>query len=156
MTTKFVAGKPKGTFDAVIGMSFAISVDGGREIAAIKEVSGLKLEVDVIELKQQTPTGQYVNTKVLGRPKSGSITLTRVMTEDDTFEKWMKDSYDGVLPRADATITVYDVAMKAVKKFIVMDAQPSSLEITQMQAGGTAALEEKLTLQHVGIQVEKG
>ncbi|MGH9005775.1 MAG: hypothetical protein ACRDYV_21825, partial [Acidimicrobiia bacterium] len=73
---------------------------------------------------------------------------------------WMQDSYDMIptrqVPRADATITVYDVMMKAVKKFVVKDAQPSSLEITQMQAGGTAALEEKLTLQHVGITMEKG
>jgi phage tail-like protein len=160
MTTKFSAGAPKGTFDAVIGMSFSIKVDGGREIAAIKEVSGLKLEVDVIELKQQNAAGHYVNTKILGRPKSGTITLTRVMTEDDCFEKWMQDSYDQVpsrmVPRADAVITVYDVMMKPVKKFTVQDAQPSSLEITQMQAGGTAALEEKLTLHHVGIKVEKG
>lgn len=160
MTTKFAAGALKGTYDAVIGMSFSIKVDGGREIAAIKEISGLKLEVDVVELKQQTSKGSYINTKIMGRPKSGTITLTRVMTEDDCFEKWMNDSYSetpGVkVPRADAVITVYDVQMKPIKKFTVMDAQPSSLEITQMQAGGTAALEEKLTLQHVGIKVEKG
>ena len=156
MTTKFSPGKPKGTFDAVIGASFSIKVDGGREIAAIKEVNGLKLEVDVIELKQQTAKGLYVNTKVLGRPKSGTITLSRVLTEDDCFEKWIKDSYDGKIPRADAVVTVYDTLMKPIKKYTVMDAQLSSLEITQMQAGGTSPLEEKLTLQHVGIKVEKG
>src|SRR4051794_4868680 len=119
MTTKFAAGALKSSFDAVIGMSFSIKIDGGREIAAIKEISGLKLEVDVVELKQQTAAGHYVNTKILGRPKSGSITLTRVMTEDDCFEKWMNDSYDVTpstkVPRADAVITVYDVTMKAIK-----------------------------------------
>src|SRR5438270_13338205 len=133
MTTKYGAGKPTASFDAVIGASFSIKVDGGRMIKSIKEISGLKLEQDVIELKQQTSDGKYVNTKILGRPKSGSITLTRALTEDDSFEKWMKDAYDGKVPRHDAVVTVYDSMQKPIKKYTVTDVQPSSLELTQMQ-----------------------
>ena len=146
---------PLPDFDSSVGHSFGLEIDGVI-IKQISEVAGLKLEQDVIELKQQTADGKYVNTKILGRPKSGTITLSRVLTEDDSFEKWMKDSFDGKVPRADAVVTVYDTLMKPIKKYTIMDAQPSSLEITQMQAGGTSPLEEKLTLQHVGIKVEKG
>jgi phage tail-like protein len=155
MATKYSAGAPTKSFDAVIGASFSITVDG-RQIKSIKEVTGLKIEQDVVELKQQTSDGKYVNTKILGRPKSGSITLTRALTEDDSFEKWMKDAYDGKVPRHDAVVTVYDSMQKPIKKYTVTDVQPSSLELTQMQAGSTSPLEEKLTLQHVGIKVEKG
>src|SRR5438105_2824044 len=118
----FKSGSPKESFDAVIGASFSLTVDGGRMIKAIKEVSGLKIEADVIEMKQQTETGNYVNTKLLGRPKAGSITLARLLSDDDSFELWMKDSYEGKVPRANATVTVYDTTMKPIKRYTVLDA----------------------------------
>ena len=37
------------------------------------EVSGLKTEVDKIELKQQTKDGKYVVRQLIGRPKPGEL-----------------------------------------------------------------------------------
>ena len=43
----------------------------------VNEVSGLKSEVDKIELKQQTSDGKYVVRQLIGRPKAGEVTVTR-------------------------------------------------------------------------------
>ena len=50
------------------GYHFAIEIDG-VEIAQFAEVSGLTSEIDVIELKENTPDGKRVIHKVPGAKK---------------------------------------------------------------------------------------
>src|SRR2546426_705982 len=97
-------------FDAVIGASFGLKIDT-YTIKGVKDVSGLKQEFDMVEIKTQTADGQYVLRKIPGRPKPVTVTLTRPLTDDTNFEKWMKDVGDGKVPRKDAVITVYDSNM---------------------------------------------
>ena len=80
--------------DTSVGHSFAAEYDGVM-IKAIQEVSGLKMEQDVIELKQNTPDGKYVIKKLPGRKKAGEVTLTRGLTADNSFEKWVETSQFG-------------------------------------------------------------
>ena len=74
-----------------VGHSFGLEIDG-LQIKAITEVSGLKMEQDVIELKQNGPDGKYLIKKLPGKWKAGEVTLTRPLTDDQSFEKWVKDS----------------------------------------------------------------
>ena len=46
--------------DKAVGHSFGLEVDG-VQIKQIQEVSGLKMEQDVIELKQNTPDGKFMS-----------------------------------------------------------------------------------------------
>src|ERR1700754_1651656 len=85
--------------DTSVGHSFGLEVDG-VVIKQIQEVSGVKLEQDVIELKQNTPDGKYVIKKLPGRMKAGEITLTRGLTDDNSFEKWVEDSRFGKMSAA--------------------------------------------------------
>ena len=62
--------------DSSVGHSFGLEIDG-VQIKPITEVSGLKMEQDVIELKQNGPDGKYVIKKLPGRRKAGEVTLTR-------------------------------------------------------------------------------
>src|SRR6478609_7242446 len=80
--------------DSSVGHSFGLEVDG-ITIKSITEVSGLKMEQDVIELKQNGPDGKYMIKKLPGRWKSGEVTLTRPLTADQSFEKWVQDSQFG-------------------------------------------------------------
>ena len=68
------------------------------------------MEQDVIELKQNTPDGKYIIKKLPGRPKAGEVTLTRGLTADNSFEKWVKDSQFGKMgdARKGGAIIVYD------------------------------------------------
>ena len=56
--------------DSSVGHSFGLEFDG-VQIKAITEVSGLKMEQDVIELKQNRP-GRQVHHQEAARPPEGA------------------------------------------------------------------------------------
>ena len=63
--------------DSSVGHSFGLEIDG-IQITHITEVSGLKMEQDVIELKENGTDGKYNIKKLPGRWKAGD---TSVLTE---------------------------------------------------------------------------
>src|SRR5580765_2128336 len=125
--------------DASVGHSFGLEIDG-IQITHITEVSGLKMEQDVIELKENGPDGKYVIKKLPGRWKAGEVTLTRPLTGDTSFEKWVKDSQFGKMGevRKGGAIVVYDYEGQAVKRYKLTNAWPKSLEIGALKAGDTS------------------
>jgi phage tail-like protein len=133
--------------DSAVGASFAAEVDG-IQIRSITEVSGLKMEQDVIELKQNIAEGKYSIKKLPGRWKSGEVTLTRPLTGDTSFEKWIKDSRFGKMgdSRKNMTVTIYDFEGAALKRYNLTAAWPKSLEIGSLKAGDTNALTEKVVI----------
>ena len=62
-------------FDSGVGHSFGLEFDS-VVIKQIQEVTGLKMEQDVIEMKSNTADGKYMIKKLPGRPKAGEVTLT--------------------------------------------------------------------------------
>ena len=143
--------------DTSVGHSFGLEFDG-IVITAIQEVSGLKMEQDVIELKQNTPDGKYVIKKLPGRWKAGECTLTRGLTGDQSFEKWVKDSQFGKMPdaRKGGAIIVFDYEGNEIKRYTMRNCWPKTLEIGSMKAGDTAVLTEKLTITCEELVVEGG
>ncbi|MBB5804742.1 phage tail-like protein [Saccharothrix ecbatanensis] len=141
--------------DTSVGHSFGLEVDGVA-IKQISEVSGLKMEQDVIELKQNTPDGKYVIKKLPGRPKAGEVTLTRGLTGDNSFEKWVKDAHFGKMAsaRKGGAIIVYDYEGQPIKRYKLTNAWPKSLEIGSLKAGDTSVLTEKLVVTYEMMEVE--
>ncbi|HEV2783958.1 MAG TPA: phage tail protein [Actinophytocola sp.] len=141
--------------DTSVGHSFGLEVDG-ITIKQISEVTGLKMEQDVIELKQNTADGKYINKKLPGRPKAGEVTLTRGLTEDSSFEKWIKDSHFGKMgsARKGGAIIVYDYEGTALKRYKLTNCWPKSLEIGSLKAGDTSVLTEKLVIVHEGLEAQ--
>ena len=141
--------------DSSVGHSFGLEVDG-ITIKSITEVSGLKMEQDVVELKQNGPDGKYDVKKLPGRWKSGEVTLTRPLTSDQSFEKWVKDSQFGKMPdaRKGGAIIVFDYEGNALKRYKLTNAWPKSLEIGSLKAGDTSVLTEKLVVTYERLEVE--
>ena len=141
--------------DAGVGHSFGLEFDS-IVIKQIQEINGLKLEQDVIELKENTPDGKYVIKKLPGRPKAGEVSLTRGLTADTSFSQWVSTSRLGNMgdARKGGAIIVYDYMGAPVKRYKLTNAWPKSLEITSMKAGDTTVLQEKLTLTYEDIEVE--
>lgn len=135
--------------------SIALEVDG-LLINQIIEVSGLKIDQDVIELKQNTADGKYVVKKLPGRPKAGEVTLTRGLTADNSFEKWVKDAHFGKMPsaRKGGAIIVFDYEGNPIKRYKLTNAWPKSLEIGSLKAGDTSVLTEKLVITYEQMEVE--
>ena len=146
---------PLPELDTSVGHSFGIEIDG-VVIKQITEVSGLKMEQDVIELKQNTADGKYMIKKLPGRQKAGEVTLTRGLTDDQSFEKWIKDSRFGKMTdaRKGGAVIVYDFEGTALKRYKLTNAWPKSLEITTLKAGDTSVLSEKLVVTYESLDVE--
>jgi phage tail-like protein len=142
-------------FDAVIGASFGFEFDK-HQAKGIMEISGLKQEFDMVEVKTQTSDGKYVINKIVGRAKSGTVTVTRALSEDTQFADWVKEAAEGKMPRTNGSVIVYDTMMSPIMRYSLLDCQPAVLEIGTLKAGDTNVTTEKLTLHHTGIQVEKG
>jgi phage tail-like protein len=141
--------------DTSVGHSFGLEIDG-VVIKQISEVSGLKMEQDVIELKQNTDKGKYMIKKLPGRFKAGEVTLTRGLTKENSFEKWIKDSRFGKMKdaRKGGAIIVYDFEGEPLKRYKLENAWPKSLEITTLKAGDTSVLSEKLVVTFENMDVE--
>jgi phage tail-like protein len=141
--------------DSSVGHSFGLEIDG-VVIKQISEVTGLKMEQDVIELKENTSDGKYIIKKLPGRPKAGEVTLTRGLTGDQSFEKWVKDSQFGKMSdaRKGGAVIVYDFEGSAIKRYKLTNAWPKSLEIGSLKAGDTSVLTEKLVVTYEQMEVE--
>jgi phage tail-like protein len=146
---------PLPELDSSIGSTFGLEFDG-ITIKSITEVSGLKMEQDVVELKQNGPDGKYVIKKLPGRWKAGEVTLTRGLTGDTSFEKWVKDSQFGKMTdaRKGGAIIVFDHEGQAMKRYKLTNAWPKSLEIGSLKAGDTSVLTEKLVITYERLEVE--
>ena len=137
-----------------VGHSFGLEVDG-VVITSITEVNGLKIEQDVIELKENTADGGYSIRKLPGRWKAGECTLTRGLTEDDSFEKWIKNSQIGDQGfRRNGAIIVFDFEGKQIKRYTITNAWPRSLEIGTLKAGDVSVLTEKLVLTYERVEFD--
>ena len=140
--------------DTSVGHSFGLEFDG-ITITAIQEVSGLKMEQDVIELKQNTAEGKYMIKKLPGRPKAGEVTLTRGLTADTSFEQWVSQSQFGQMnsARKGGAIIVFDYEGVAIKRYTLTNAWPKSLEIGSLKSGDTSVLTEKLVVTYESMEV---
>lgn len=142
-------------FDAGVGHSFGLEFDS-VVIKQIQEITGLKMEQDVIEMKSNTADGKYMIKKLPGRHKAGEITLTRGLTADNSFEKWAQDSEMGNMSsaRKGGAVIVYDYMGAPIKRYKLTNAWPKSLEIGSMKAGDTTVLTEKLVLTYEQMEVD--
>lgn len=146
---------PLPDLDSSVGHSFGLEFDSVI-IKQITEVSGLKMEQDVIELKQNTADGKYAIKKLPGRPKAGEVTVTRGLTEDNSFERWIKDSRFGrmVSARRNGAVIVYDYEGLPIKRYKLINAWPKSLEIGTLKAGDTSVLTEKLAITYESMELD--
>ena len=141
-------------YDTGVAWSFGLEIDG-IEMKDIQEVSGLKLEVDDIEMKANTTAGQMVIKKLPGRKKAGEITLTRGLTLNKSWADWIKHVFDGdiVTARKGGSVKVYDYKGDVVQTFNFLNGWPKSLEVGSLKAGDTTVLTETLTITHEGLEL---
>jgi phage tail-like protein len=144
---------PFDNYDGAVSYSFGLTVDGITTMA-ITEVDGLNYEVDMIEVKQQTPEGKYVVKKIPGRKKTGELTFTRVFQQDDNWVKWIKQIFQGSVTaaRKNGSVDVYDYVGAKVTSFTFTNGWPSKIEYSGLKAGGTDPMTEKMTMTHEGLE----
>lgn len=133
--------------DSAAAHGFRFILDG-IEVPKVIEVSGLKSEVDAIEMKQQTKEGKFVVRNMIGRPKPGKITVTRGLTDSKAITDWLKQVMEGDVAgaRKTAAVEVTDYAGQAIKTLEFKNVWVQSIEVSTLKAGATEAATEKFTL----------
>jgi phage tail-like protein len=138
--------------DSTPGHSFGVEIDGVVMTEGL-DVSGLTMELVVIELRESTPGGEVVIRKLPGRPRAGEVTLTRPLTADGTFSQWVEDSgsadFDGT--RRGGTIIVYDEAGSPLQRYTLRNAWPRSLAIEARTVDDRSVVFERLVVAHEGV-----
>ncbi len=124
-----------------------MTVDG-IQIPKVNEVSGLKSEVDKIELKQQTSDGKYVVRQLIGRAKAGEFTVTRGLTDSKTITDWLKTVAEGDVAgaRKTASVQLLDFAGSPIKTYNFVNCWVRSVEINALKAGAAEQATEKFTV----------
>jgi phage tail-like protein len=141
--------------DGSVGHSFGLELDGVT-IKQIDEVSGLTFEQEMIELKENTPDGDVVVRRLPGRPKAGEVTLTRGLSADHAFEKWIKEFRSGQVraSRKNGATIVYDFEGTPIATYSLINAWPKRLTIGTLKAGDTSVLTETLVVAYEMLDVE--
>ncbi len=135
------------SFDSSPAYAFKVTIDG-IELPKVTEVSGLKHEVDKIELKQQLSDGKYVARQLIGRVKTGEFTVTRGLTESKTVSDWLNVVMKGDVAgaRKTATVELLDYEGGTIKKYEFRNCWVRSVEINSLKAGATEQATEKFTV----------
>lgn len=146
---------PLPAMDVAAGYAFIVTIDG-VQIPEVIEVSGLKLEADMVEYKQQTHDGKYLVRRAMGRQKAGEFTVTRGLTDSATVTGWLKNVFEGKLSevRKTAEVKVLDYSGAPVKSFAFSQCWVRSVEIGTLKAGSTEPLTEKFTVVYDEAKVE--
>jgi phage tail-like protein len=136
-----------GDFDNSPANAFTVTIDG-IEVPRVIEVSGLKSEVDKIELKQQTKDGKYVVRQLIGRPKAGELTVTRGLTESKTVSDWLKTVMEGDVAgaRKTAAVALLDYKGDTLKTYNFVNCWVKSVELNSLKAGATEQATEKFVI----------
>jgi phage tail-like protein len=141
--------------DAIVSRNFYLEFDNVK--VPLSNVSGLDMELDVVELNQNLPNGKQVHLKMVGGGlKAPDITLTRmapVQAVDDPIWKWFKeirdkgmkaDARDG--SRKNGSVIIYDTSLTELGRFNFANAWPSKISTSDLSTDSNEALTETITL----------
>jgi phage tail-like protein len=140
--------------DALGAYNFQVEIDGVT-IAQFKEVSGLSVEIKVIEHEELTMGGKPVLKKIPGPKKWGDVTLKRGLTDDPGWWEWINEVHSGNIDggRRNGSIVLYDYSLGEQQRFNFINGWPSKVSIGGLKAGGSEIVVEECTLVHEGLEI---
>ncbi|MCP3669614.1 MAG: phage tail protein [Gammaproteobacteria bacterium] len=133
---------------------FSFRVDWSGTNIGFSEVTGLNIEVQVIEYRDGL-NPEYSSTKMPGLKKYGNITLKRgVFASDNEYYDWLSKIKLNKPERRDIGILLLDEEASPVMKWTVINAWPTKLTSPDLKASGNEAAIETLEIAHEGIKIE--
>jgi phage tail-like protein len=147
-------GLPNLPTDALASYTFGVEIQG-VEIAQFMEVSGLASEIDVLELKENTPDGKLVIHKAPGAVKPPTLTLKRAKNSSKALWDWHEAMLQGKVSEArkDGSIILKGYDGTEVGRYNFMGAWVSKLTTGALKAGANEVLTEEASI--VCEQIER-
>ncbi|MFI9527136.1 phage tail protein [Micromonospora fluostatini] len=136
------------TGDSFVVHTFQVEL-GGIQVELVEEVSGLTVELDSIEVKQVTPTGELIIRKIPGARKAGEVTITRGLDQSSSFTEWIKETFlKGSVDaaRQNISIIITNADKSQTRRFDLTNAWVSKWEGPSLKAGDTSPATEKVTV----------
>lgn len=140
-------GLPNLPTDALASYLFAIEVDS-VEIAQFAEVSGLASELDVVELKENTPDGKLIIHKAPGAIKPPTITLKRAKNSSKALWEWHQSMVEGKVSdaRKNGSVILKSYDGTEVARYNFTNAWISKISTGNLKAGANEVLMEEASL----------
>ena len=114
--------------------SFHFSVDLGGTIINCSEVSGLDIELDVIEYRDGN-SQTFSKQKMSGLRKSSDVTVKKGLFKDDKqYYTWFNAVQMNVPERKDVTISLLDEAHAPVMTWKLLNAWPKKISSPSMKS----------------------
>lgn len=143
------------TDDALVGRNFYLDLDS--EKIYLTGVSGLDMELDVVEVNQNLANGKQVHMKVLGGGlKAPTFTVTRIAPIDpssDAIWSWFNairtkgmSAGNRTSERKNGSVIIYDAALKEVGRFNFVNSWPSKISTSDLSSDSNDAVKETITL----------
>ena len=143
------------TDDALVGRNFFLDIDGDK--IYLTGVSGLDMELDVVEVNQNLPNGKQVHMKVLGGGlKAPTFTVTRIAPVDtgkDPIWKWFNEirtkgmsAGSRSAERKNGSVIIYDASLAEVGRFNFVNSWPSKISTSDLSSDSNDAVKETITL----------
>ena len=128
-------------------------LDDGKSIrGSFAEVSGLEVEVSVIEYRNGSEDTTV--RKLPGLRKFTNITLKRGVIGDLTLWTWIKSVLDGQVLRADGTITLLDESGQPVMRWTFRRGWPCKWTGPTLNAAKNEVAIETLEICHEGLELD--
>lgn len=136
--------------------AFHFTVQWGSTRIDFTEVSGLSVEVEVIEYRSGASPDQQ-NQKMPGLVKQSDITLKRgTFANDNEFFDWFDAINMGQVPRRDMVISLLNEQHEPVRQWKVKNAFPKRVDFGDLNANESRYAVESLVVTHEGLKVETG
>ncbi len=133
-------------------VNFHFSVEWGGSSINFSEVSGLKVQHEVIEYRSGA-SPDYSTIKIPGLKKYSNIVLKRgVVSNDNEFYNWLK-TVGITAERRDLTISVLNHEHEPIVVWRIRNAWPIRLEFGELNAIKSEILIESLELAHDGLSI---
>ncbi len=128
----------EGRRDPYVGYNFRMEIDG-VEVAGFREISGLKMNTEVVEYFD----GDNVNTtvkKIPGITNYSNVTCKRGISEGIDLYEWCKNINDQSreIERKDITINFLDSAGEPQKTYTLYEAWPCGYSVSDFNASENA------------------
>jgi len=136
--------------------AFHFSVDWGGTQLAFSEVTGLNIEVQIIEYRDGL-SPEFSMVKMPGLKKYGNITLKRgVFASDNEYFEWLNTIKMNKPEQRDVIVSLLNEEHEPVMTWKINNAWPTKITSPDMKASGNEAAIETLEIAHEGISIENG
>jgi len=144
-------------YDSAGTHKFSFMLDG-IESKTIKSVEGLTMKLDKVETKSVGHGGKPIHKAWAGNKQYlGTLTVTRVMTDDRQWEEWFKAAqFNVATARKHGYVKVFapDENYFPAREYFFKNAWPTELKITGMNASNAAPVEETVTFVYEELYIE--